>query len=114
MMNQKHFDLDDFLPDEIIQQDLSRILWTEIAGKPIELEDKYVIVPQGTILEVVSKNYRKNLYNIGFFNYYKAQVAIGGVIQEKSGILYPKYCFATLFYKPDKTMITLDFHGTMR
>ena len=107
-------DLDKFLPDKLIQEDLSKKLWIEKTGKLIELEEKSVIVPYGAILEVVSKSYRKNFYNIGFRNHYAALVAIGGVIEEECGFLEPKYCFATLFYTSDKTMISLDFHERMR
>lgn len=93
----QNLELDEFLPNKLIQEDLSRILWMENPEEPIELEEKYVMVPHGCPLEVVSKSYRKNFYEIGFGNYYAAQVAVGGVIEEKSGIISPKYCFATLF-----------------
>ena len=107
-------DLDEFLPDELIQEDLSKILWIEKIGKLIEIEEKNVIVPYGALLEVVSKSYRKNFYNIGFGNHYAVLVAIGGVIGQQSGIIEPKYCFATLFYTSFQTMICLEFHDRMR
>jgi len=110
--------LDDFLPDSKIKEDLLNMLWEDELECEleceIELEIGTIKVPRDALLEVVSKSYRNNRYNIGFGNYYAAQVAIGGVREEKCGILYPVYCFATLFYDLDRDVITTDVHSDMR
>jgi hypothetical protein len=110
--------LDDFLPDSKIKEDLLNMLWEDELECEleceIELETENVKVPRDAFLEVISKSYRQNNYNIAFGNYYAAQVAIGGVKKLQSGILYPVYCFATLFYDLDRDVITTDVHSDMR
>lgn len=106
--------LDDFIPDDKVQGDLLKILWDDDPECEIELEQEKITVPRDTILEVVSKSYRHNNYQIGFGNYYATQVAIGGVKECRFGILYPKYCFATLFYNLERNLITTDVHSEMR
>jgi hypothetical protein len=71
--------LDDFLPDFQIKQDLLHILWEDELECEIELETGTIQVPRDALLEVISKSYMQNKYDIGFGNYYVAQVAIGGV-----------------------------------
>lgn len=106
--------LDEFLPDTQIQKDLSNILWKDSEECEVELEEGKLKIPCNTLLEIISKSYRKNIYPVGFGNYYAAQVAIGGIKEQRSGILYPVYCFATLFYDSDKDLITTDVHSEMR
>ncbi|MBD2183323.1 hypothetical protein H6S82_17450 [Planktothrix sp. FACHB-1355] len=106
--------LDDFLPDYKVKEDLLNILWEDDLECEIDLETGKIKVPRDTLLEVISKSYRQNNYQIGFGNYYAAQVAIGGVKKQESGILYPVYCFATLFYNRERDVITTDVHPEMR
>jgi hypothetical protein len=106
--------LDDFLPDSKIKEDLLNMLWEDELECEIELETRNVKVPRDAFLEVISKSYRQNKYDIAFGNYYAAQVAIGGIREQKCGILYPVYCFATLFYDLDRDVITTDVHSDMR
>jgi hypothetical protein len=106
--------LDDFLPDSQVKEDLLNILWEDELECEIELETGKIKVPRGALLEVVSKSYRQNRYEIAFGNYYGVQVAIGGVVKKESGILYPAYCFATLFYDRERNIITTDVHPEMR
>ncbi|WP_427160445.1 hypothetical protein ACQFX9_01840 [Aliinostoc sp. HNIBRCY26] len=80
----------------------------------LELAQRTIIVPRNVQLEVVSKSYRQNNYQIGFGNYFAAQIAIGGVKKIESGILDQVYCFATIFYTLDKRIITVDVHSEMR
>ena len=106
--------LDDFLPNELIEKDLSIFLWEDYPNVPIELEEESIVIPVSTGLEVVAKSYRQNVYEGGFGNHYAVLVAIGGVRDNEGGYLYPEYCFATLFYSSEKLLITLDFHSEMR
>ncbi|MBH8562838.1 hypothetical protein I8748_11710 [Nostoc sp. CENA67] len=106
--------IDDFLTDNEVKKDLINTIWEDKSECLLELEQKTIIVPRNTLLEVVSKSYRQNNYQIGFGNYYAAQIAIGGVKELNSGILYPVYCFATIFYTFDKKLITVDIHLEMR
>lgn len=106
--------LDELIPDSRIQDDLLKILWEGEEEGEITLEVGIIKVPRSAFLEVISKSYRRNVYQIGFCNYYAAQVAIGGVKEQRSGILHPIYCFATLFYDDDKDLITIDVHPNMR
>ena len=106
--------LDDFLPDSRVKEDLLNILWKDELECEIELEKGKIKVPRDALLEVVYKSYRQNKYQVGLGNYYAVQVAIGGVIKKESGILYPAYCFATLFYDRERNIITTDVHPRMR
>lgn len=106
--------LDDFLPDSKVKEDLLNILWEDKLECEIELETGKVKVPRNAHLEVVSKSYRQNKYQVAFGNYYAVQVAIGGVRKKESGIIYPVYCFATLFYNWERNLITTDVHPEMR
>lgn len=106
--------LDDFLPDSKVKEDLLNILWEDELDCEIELESGKIKVHRETILEVVSKSYRQNNYQVDFGNYYAIQVTIGGVKYSKCGILYPVYCFATLFYNQNQNVITTDVHPEMR
>jgi len=107
-------DLNCFLPDKLVISDLKRILKEEVGELPVELGKARVVIPIDAKLEVISKIYRQDKYKVGFRNYYRVQVAIGGIVKQNAGILYPKYCFVTLFYTDKKELITLDFHAQMR
>ncbi len=113
-MSNPYPNLDDFIRDSQIKHDLLNILWEDELECEIELETGTIKVPRDTLLEVVSKSYRQNKYGIGFGNYYAAQVAIGGVKKQQCGLLYPVYCFATLFYNSERNIITTDVHPEMR
>jgi hypothetical protein len=112
-LNQE-FDIDLFLPDSLVQDDLQKILWTDGDECKIELETDDIVIPKDTKLEVVDKIYRKNIYDVSFGNYFYTHVAIGGVKKVSGGIIIPVYCFATLFYTSSRKMITVDFHSDMR
>jgi len=106
--------LDDFLPDSKIKEDLLNMLWKDEFECEIELETGNIKVPRDALLEVVYKHYRENKYNVAFGNYYRVQVAIGGVKDLKYGILSPVYCFAVLFYNLELNLITIDFYFHMQ
>ena len=113
-INLENPNLDDFLPNELIEKDLSNLLWEDDPDVPIELEEESIVVPVGIPLEIVSKSYRQNVYEGGFGNHYATLVAIGGVSDRDGGYLEAQYCFATLFYSSEKSLITVDFHSEMR
>lgn len=113
-MSTEHLNLNEFLSDSRVQDDLLKALWDDKEECDIILESETIKVPRSAFLEVISKSYRENIYRVGFGNYYAAQVAIGGVEKQTSGILYPAYCFATLFYNSDRGLITIDVHPDMR
>jgi hypothetical protein len=105
--------MDQILPDIHILKDVSRILWQEAKGE-IELEEGVVSVPEGTAIEMVTKAFFKEYFEEIKFGTYRVQVAIGGVQDQKFGMLYAKYCFATLYYNEKANLVTLDFHKDMR
>jgi hypothetical protein len=110
-------DIDSVLTDSIIHNDLIRVLWEDEEGHEceIEFEEGNIVVPEGVVLEVISKVYRKNIYMIGFgSDYFYSLVAIGGIKKISGGIIIPTYCFATLFYNYECKLITVDFHSEMR
>lgn len=107
--------LDKVLPDARITQDLADILNNlSAAGKGVELSEAIILIPKQTYLEVVTKAFFKENYRIAFDTGYRVQVAIGGVRKEESGILFPEYCFATLYYNEGRSLVTVDFHEDMR
>lgn len=113
-MSSSYIVIDDFLTDSEVKADLINNLWEDKLECVLKLEQGTIIVPRNVLLEVISKSYRQNNYQIGFGNYYASQIAIGGVKELDSGILYPVYCFATIFYTFDKKLITVDIHSEMR
>jgi hypothetical protein len=105
--------LDKALPDSQVVSDISRILWRESNGL-VELEEGDLSVPQSVPIEIVTKAFFKEYYDISFGNCFRTQVAIGGIEYQDSGVLFAKFCFATLYYKEKGALITIDFHKSMR
>jgi hypothetical protein len=109
------FDINQFLPDSLIQDDLLKFLWGDRNECEIELdENNTIVVSRSVKLEVIVKLYRHSVYKVGFGNYFCAEVAIGGVTKVSGGIVEPLYCYATIFYSPEKEVITVDVHSDMR
>lgn len=67
------------------------------------------IPPKDMPSEVITKRFIMNNYETGFGNHYVSRVAIGGVERHRNGVVIPKYFFATLYYRSDLRLITVDF-----
>jgi hypothetical protein len=110
-------DLDEALPDEVILRDLRRVL-AEDANPSLCLEGddgeiQLTIDAANVGLEVVTKCYLHERYEVGFGNHYRILVAIGGVEGVSSGIATARICFALLYYNEEPGLITLDYSLTM-
>lgn len=89
----------------------------EEGGVKIELDEadgKKVFVTENTQIEIITKALLKEYYDVNFSSGYRVQVALGGIKDKKYGILYPRYCLATLYYNLEGQMFALDFHKNMR
>jgi hypothetical protein len=107
--------LDSILPDSTVLEDLSISLWnTDKDAAEVELGGQWVQVPRGTPLEIVTKAFLKEYFDVPFNTGYRVQVAVGGVNGQEFGILSAAICFATLYYNADRILFTSDFHTEMR
>ena len=104
------------LPDERVESDLRAVLQRAAAGAVagVELDGQTVAVPVDAAVEVVDRSFYKNYFRDWLPAGYHVQVAVGGVIAQRAGILRARYCFATLYYDAVPNLITLDFHAEMR
>jgi hypothetical protein len=95
--------------NSLILDDLRKIL-SEGEWK-IEFDNRPVIdVPQDIKMEIVSRGYvTYEFEGIRWGNHLWAIVALGGVEDIEYGIVTPKVAFATLWYKENKKLITVDF-----
>ncbi|AUT03670.1 hypothetical protein CLI64_26580 [Nostoc sp. CENA543] len=66
--------IDNLLPNSEIEADLINTLWENESECVLELAQRKIIVPRNVQLEVVSKSYRQNNYQIGFGNYFATQI----------------------------------------
>jgi uncharacterized ParB-like nuclease family protein len=106
--------LDKILSDAQIIRDISHILWGETASTEVELNGSKIVVPLNEPIDIVTKAFFKEYFDIGYGNCYRVQIAIGGVVDQSYGLLCAKYCFATLYYNEKQLVITVDFHSEMR
>jgi len=107
--------IDEVLPDNKITNDVQAILDQGDEVSVIDLgNDMFLSLSKTTNIDIVTKMYLKEYYDIGFGTGYRVQVAIGGIQRKSHGILYAKYCFATLYYNAESRLITADFHKDMR
>jgi len=111
--------LDEALPDEKIVKDILIVLreYTQDGGVEIELDEaegKTVFIPENPRVEIVTKVLLKEYYDVNFRSGYRVQIALGGIQEQKYGILDARYCFATLYYNLEGEMLSLDFHPNMR
>ena len=111
--------LDEALPDEKIVRDILSMLreYTREGGVEIELDEgegKTVFIPENPRVEIVTKVLLKEYYDVNFRSGYRVQIALGGIKENKYGILSARYCFATLYYNLEKKFLSLDFHYSMK
>lgn len=104
--------MDELLPDQKVKDDLAKILWSDGDARVEIEEDEWVTIPVNCELSITTKAFFREFYTLNF-GPFKVQIAVGGVEKESSGILYPKYCFALLYYNEEFKMITLDFYKHM-
>jgi hypothetical protein len=106
--------MDELLPDETVQIDISTILWPDGKDANIEIDDdKWITIPFGCQLEISTKALFKEYHQIAFGRF-KVQVAIGGVVSQDYGFLEPKYCWITLYYNEPPHVLSYDFHTEWR
>ncbi len=103
------------LPDERVQKDVRAALEEDSTNghAAIELDGHWVDVPIDAFLEVVTKAFFDERFDVGF-GVYRAEVAIGGVVDLRHGFIKAKICFSTLYYNVETKLITLDFHKEFR
>lgn len=111
--------LDDALTDQQIVRDVLSVLRESSLGGIVKIEidaenAQTISIPEATPIEIVTKAFLKEYRDINFRTGYRVQVALGGIQDQKHGILYAKFCFATLYYNEQGQMITIDFHKEMR
>lgn len=101
----------ELFPNEIIRRDFFHEIRNDPLDKNksyiIDLEDnKYHISPEErldvvSIVLEVNKAVRYSLFVV--------VVAVGGVLIEKNGIVYPKYFFARFCYNEHRELFSVDF-----
>lgn len=106
--------IDTVIPNAKVSKDIFAYLKQEGDTLHVEIDQEYTFVPRDVHMDIVNKIYIKEYYDICFGTGYRVQVAIGGVKQQKHGILYAQYGFATLYYDAQGEVITIDFHKEMR
>ncbi|HBN77886.1 hypothetical protein [Rubinisphaera italica] len=101
-------DLDSWLPDELVIEDVRRFIEIEAKGK-LEMDSGLLVIPAGIVYEVVSKALIKQEPNIGFGSCFRAVVAVGGSTKQSSGILKALFVFVTFWYTISGKLITMDY-----
>ena len=101
-------ELDSWLPDAKVIEDVRRIVESDVDGK-IEFDSGVVAIPIDANYEVVSKALIKQPEDIGFGSCFRAVVAIGGTKPPVYGIVRARYAFATIWYSTSGELITIDF-----
>jgi hypothetical protein len=106
--------MDAVLPDDRILMDVARIIGRERKGGQICVEEDYIDLAGDPKIDLVTKSLFKEYFDISFGSGYRVQVAVGGVKDRASGILFAGYFFATLYYNLECQLVTVDFHKQMR
>jgi hypothetical protein len=106
--------LDSLLPDERLTSDLATALWTEAAGTVEIADDVRIFVPPKTRIDVVTKAFFLERFDIGFGTTYRALLAVGGIESLDAGAPTAPYCFSTLYYDSNVRLLTIDFHREIR
>jgi len=108
--------MDEALPDEMILQDVYNLLArdAEDGQKRIELDEQWVSIPINIPVDIVTKAFFKEYYDVGWGISYRVLVAIGKFKKDQYGLHTAEYCFATLYYNERGDMITEDFHTEFR
>lgn len=75
----------------------------------IEYDSGLREVPATADYEVVSKALIKQPQEVGFGSCFRVVIAIGGLIQDGSGIVRSRFGFATSWYDMEGSLITVDF-----
>lgn len=101
----------DFFPSETIRRDF----FHEIRNDPVDENESYIIdfednkyyISPEERLDVVSIVLEVN--KAVRYSLFVVVVAVGGVLTERSGIVYSKYFFARLYYNEYRELISVDF-----
>jgi hypothetical protein len=107
--------LDSLLPNEKVIQDMVNYTWgNENHEVAVEVEDEVkIILARPLPIEVVTKAFYQEYFEIGFGTGYRVLAALGGIKEIKFGVVYPTYCFMTLYYNSDLIPLTADYHRRM-
>jgi hypothetical protein len=95
------------LPDERIFEDIRNIL--DEGDRRIELDGQWVPYEPDVPLQVLVRSVYAYEMEFGFGNGFRVLVAIGGVKGIEAGVPRAGICFATLWYRADRKLITVDF-----
>lgn len=97
---------------EAVSRDLRNLL--AAASWRIEIGDgEWIEVDRLGRFEIVARSCHTYEYEIGFGDHYRVLVAVGGVRKVEHGVVQAHVCFASMFYRPDLTLITVDFWRDM-
>jgi hypothetical protein len=109
--------IDLILPDPKIFEDVNNMLkkYRASGQKKVQLEDEdiSIAIPEGVQIDIVTKAFFNEYFDINLGTGYRVQVAMGGIQKQKRGRVYPELCFATLFYDATRKMLMIDFHQNM-
>lgn len=110
--------INEVLPDDRIHCDLKNTLKKSNQSGQVKVyledEDKIVALPNQLQADIISKAFFKEYFDIRFGTGYRVQISLGGIETQKNGIIYPKLCFATLFYDMGGKMLMIEFHERMK
>ena len=107
--------LDSLLPNDKVIQDIVNYTWgDENHEVEVEVEDEMkVILSKPQPIEVVTKALYHEYFEVSFGTGYRVLAALGGIKEIKFGVIYPTYCFMTLYYNSDLILLTADYHRKM-
>jgi|ERR1044071_856715 hypothetical protein len=106
--------LDRALTDERVLADVTKTLAQEVEQGGMALDELGGNPPEQVPIELLSKAFVQRRFESVFGNHFIAQVAVGGIAQQGSGVVHPKYFFSTLYYSEDLSLMTVDFHDEFR
>lgn len=98
--------LDKQLPNAKILFDLRELLND---SSPIELEEGVAEVTDRTPLAVIAKGFHCYEFDIEWGEHFRTLVAIGDVTVTDAGAVEAGLCFATMIYRINGELITVDF-----
>ncbi len=106
--------LDRVLTDGRVLGDAARVLAEEVEKGGLSAAELGGNRPEQVPMEVVKKAFIQCRFENAFGNHFIAQVAVGGIERQGSGIVHPGYFFSTLYYSEDLNLMTVDFHDEFR
>ena len=106
--------LEIILPNYKIIQDIIEYTWGNINNEvEIEFEELSITIPRNTSVEIITKAFYQELFDVGFGTGYRVLATLGNIKKIEFGIIYSEYCFVTLYYNTELKIFTLDYHLDM-